>query len=114
MISIGLRRANSVTPSQTAAVVPNIAFQYFPIGNSDEIAIVIAAMLIGPAETVLIDPSGRNSHGMIHGLSLRFSQNRFVPGATRMAKNHPNMMHCPKGALARNVVRPKNVRCSVH
>src|SRR3981081_4376481 len=64
MISIGLRRANSVTASQTAAVVPNIAFQYLRIGNSDAIASVIAAMLIGPADTVLIEPRGRKSHGI--------------------------------------------------
>src|SRR5258708_24413114 len=91
-----------------------MAFQYFGMGKIGVMARVMGHMLIGRAETVLREPSGRNSQGMIHGMSLRFSQKRFVPGATRMAKNQPNMMHWPKGALARKVVRPRNARCSVH
>src|SRR5258708_30325163 len=91
-----------------------MAFEYLRKGNKAARARVMAAMLIGPAETVLMAPRGKKSQGIIQGSSLRFSQKRFVPGATRMAKNQPNMMHWPKGALARKVVRPRNARCSVH
>src|SRR6476619_2227027 len=96
------------------SALPKIAFQYRRNGNSAARKKLRPAIIMGPAETVAIVPTGRKSQGTTHHLSERFSQNRLVHHVTWMAKNHPNMMHCMKGAEARFQLKPMNGRISLH
>src|SRR5687768_12638643 len=101
-ISSGLRWLTMPNATARTANQMTATFQNFRNGNSPRIIMENAASIMGPPAMATRMPTGSAVHqGTIQGKSLRFSQKRFVDQATRIEKNHPNMMHWRKGHCAR-------------
>src|SRR4051812_37361112 len=96
-ISSGLRLLTTAKTTIRMARTQQAGFQNSRNGKRPRRAIDKAASIIGPPAIAQIMPTGKKHQGMIHGKTIRFSQNRFVLKPTMSAKNQPNMIDCKKG-----------------